>query len=766
MAILYRYTIDGVIITEPENIQGWDKLVTTIKRDSSTLKGLLVTQDVELVFVGSMFDYFKNKYFNESICQDVPVLVEQSFDEGNNFTFIHRGKVFVSDLKIDLLKGVVTVKVQDDSFYARINNNKNIQTSILAGSTKNGIAIPACNFYKTSMFVPATGVLVPDGTPAGTRNAFKVIDVMRYLVRFMSDNEVEFESDFLDDDLQLMITQGFSIRVDGIVTPMWEVSYQQMFDNIRKCRDIGWTIEYPTDTTTKPVLRLELKSYFFTETDSLIFADPEKIKTSVKTDEIYAVIRAGSQIIADFPYCQYPEDIRFNGFKEETFYPLGQCNLDAELNLVKSFVVSSNAIEDALVHGSDSYDDDLFLIHVENIDDGAQTADAVGSNPFGTTPPQFYNMELINSNVLESFYGTIQGGLVAGFINFSTNDFLATKTVEEVYGDDTVPAIPLDPGLLIVDPISFQTEVDPGGNFNLGTNEYTAPQDGFYTFNLYILAVVQGYISGNAVQAQFGFNVNGTQTFVGSPVNYADGTYPITATINVFLNSGDTIAPIVSLASFGIFNTALHQRFRMKADSKFSCTSSPDTGGIVAEYNAADLRNILLEFEYPISATDFQTLLQNTRSKFKVELSVINENYFGWIEQVTYNHKTTNAKVILKASINSIGGTLEQSDFSYGYRFTFDMLDAADTIDSFTYNSGGSTTACAAIPLNDSAAAILLAIETCLGASGITFDSVTVNKTQLIGALYSFIITIFNPDTDITIIDISGTTYNSVVTYV
>ncbi len=206
--------------------------------------------------------------------------------------------------------------------------------------------------------------------------------------------------------------------------------------------------------------------------------------------------------------------------------------------------------------------------------------------------------------------------------------------------------------------------------------------------------------------------------------------------------------------------------FRILADTKFSCTSSPDTGGIVAEYNAADLRNILLEFDYPISATDFQTLLQNTRSKFKVELSVLKENYYGWIEQVTYNHRTTEAKILLKASINSIGGELQQFSSSYGYRFTFDMTDAGDTIDSFTYNSGGSTTGCAAIALNDTTAAIQAFIEACLTATGINYDSVTVNKTQLVGALYSFIITIFNPSTDITIIDISGTPYDSVVTYV
>jgi hypothetical protein len=374
-------------------------------------------------------------------------------------------------------------------------------------------------------------------------------------------------------------------------------------------------------------------------------------------------------------------------------------------------------------------------------------------------------MALINSRILDSYYSTIQGGVVAGFINFTTNQFQATKTTVEEYGDNTVPAIPLFPAAaLVIDPIDFQTEVDPGVNFNLGTDEYTAPVNGFYTFNIFAHFSVYGYQSGNVVIGRWGFNVNGTQTFV-SFSNYVDGIYNEVYTLNVSLQAGDTVTAIVSLRSNGVFNAAIHQRFKILSGTRFNCTSSPDTGGIVAEYDAADLRNILLEFDYPISATDFQTLLQNTRSKFQIALSVLNENYYGWIEQLNYNHKTSEAKIILKASINSIGGTLVNGELIYGYRFSFDMTDAADQIDSFTYNSGGSTTACAAIDLNDTIINITDLIEACLGASGITFDSVTVTKTQLVGALYSFIITIFNPSIDITIITISGTDYDSVVTY-
>ena len=762
MSLLYRYTIDGNVITETENIQGWDKLVTSIKRDSSTIKGLLVTQDVQLVFVGDMYRYFKNKYFNESICGDVPVIIEQSFDNGNNYSILHRGKIFVSDLKLNLLKGEATVKVQDDSFYARINNNKSITTNIRAGASKNGIAIPACPVYKTTLFTPSTGATIIDGTPVGTRNTFKVIDAMRYLVRFMSDYEVEFESDLLENDLQLVITQGYSLRVDTIVSPMWEVSFSQLFDNIKKLRDIGFTIEYPTDTTTKPVLRLELKAYFFSETNSLIFNDPESIKTSVKTDEIYASIRAGSKIIADYVFLEYPESIRFNGFKEETFYPLGQCNLDAELSLVKDFACSSNDIEWILVDTDPTNDEELFLINVENIDDGAHTADAIGSNPFGATPPKFYNMALINSQILASYYGTIQGGLVAGFLNFTANDFQATKQI--------AVSNALTPGHLLVDPPidinpnTYEAEVDPAGNFNLGTDFYTCPTTGFYTFNFRLRSTL---LIGGQIGSELNLFIidNLSATLAQLTVTQIPSNTQLihTLTKSIYRTAGDQVGTRITL-NYATGN-AQQGQFRIDVGTVFSATSTPDTGGIVAEYDAADLRNILLEFDYPISATDFQTLLQNTRSKFQIALSVLNENYYGWIEQLNYNHKTSEAKIILKASINSIGGTLVNGELIYGYRFSFDMTDAADQIDSFTYNSGGSTTACAAIDLNDTIINITDLIEACLGASGITFDSVTVTKTQLVGALYSFIITIFNPSIDITIITISGTDYDSVVTY-
>lgn len=353
MSITYRFTIDGVIIQEPENIEGWDRLVTTIKRDSSELKGLLVTQDAQLLFTADQYRYFKNKYFNEGICQDIPILIEQSFDGGINFSILHDGKMFLSDVELDLLKGVSKAKTSDDSFFARINNNKSIKTNPKGLWTKNGEPIGIGNTpvdYSVDFFTPATGAFF------GARNMLKLVDVMRYLVLWMSDGEVEFQSDLLENDLQLMIQQGDVLRLNVDPTPYWEVSFADIYKNLKGLRNISYCIEY--DAFGNPVLRLELTSYFFQNTlatdqdgNEIIFTDPTTLETKVKVDELYSQVRLGTDVLADYIYLEFPESIRYNGFKDEELYILGQCNIDKTLNLLKDFAVSSNTIEDAVVEG-------------------------------------------------------------------------------------------------------------------------------------------------------------------------------------------------------------------------------------------------------------------------------------------------------------------------------------------------------------------------------------------------------------------------------
>lgn len=758
--IVYRFTVNNVVIPEPDNIGGWERLITNIKRDSSELRGLLITQDVELEFIGDQYRFFKDAYFNTGICAEYPVLIEQSYD-GQNFDTLHKGIIKLRDIVLkDMLQGLATAKVNDDSFYARINNNKSISTSVISGSSKNGIPIDPCSVFAVNILEPATAA------PIGSSQLLFVFDVMRYLVRFMSDDEVGFESTLLQTTLPMMIQQGGKLRTGTDPSPYWEISFGRLFDNIRKLRNVGWRIE--EDATGKPIFRLELSEFFYEQDHAqfnnadIVFTDPTTLETSVNFTELYGKLKIGSTTIFDSPTVTYPESIRFNGFKEEEFYVLGQCNIDNTLDLTKDLIISSNVIEAIIVDNDDTWDDDLVLMVVENVNTGAFTADAKMSNPAGAVPPTFFNMDLRNSQVAPSFFSTFQGGLVAGFLNFFSNDFQAMTNVQAEWGDNTVPPIPLFPAApLVIDPVDFQLLVDVAGNFNLATDQYTAPATGYYTFNFYGRFKITGFNPNGFLDVGFGFDINGVKTIFYQQTWQDTNLQTFTYSQTQFLTAGDTIHVYLTLLSDGGFGTAVNQRFTLLQDTKFSATATPDTGGVVQDYDPQDLRNVFMKFKYPVSARLFDSIKSQLTKKYSIYLSGKKETYTGWIESFSYPHKDEIPSITLKTSVNTINASASDNVLTYpAYRFIFSMQNVTDEITEFTYNSGGSTVVMS-VDLTQNISDIIAQITTAFTGAAITVNEIIISRASIGGALYSYEITIVNPNFDISDIDISGTPYTS-----
>lgn len=752
--IYYRFYINNVLIPEPDNIGGWDKLLTNIKRDSSDLKGLLITQDVQLTFIGTQYQFFKDAYFNTGICAEYTTLIEQSYDDVN-YSTLHRGIIKLRDVVLkDMLKGIATAKINDNSFYARINNNKSIETNLKGGWSKNGEPITGYSQYAVSLFKPI------DNTNIGTRQMHSVFEAMKYLVSFMSDGEVGFESTFLETDLPMMLQQGYVMRTGIQPSPYWLISFQKLFANISKLRKIGWTIEY--DSNEKPILRLEEDSYFYNQTkatdedgNNIIFNDPEKIETSVNANELYGQVKLGSTPTFDSVTVTYPESIQFNGFKEESFYILGQCNIDNTLDLAKDMVISSNVIEAIVVNAEQPYDDNLILIVVENVNTGGLTADAKATNNQGTIPPAFYNMDLTNDKVANSFF--FQNGLVAGFLNFTTNDFRAITTTQYLYTNASIPVIPQNPNPpLIIDPMVFQVEIDPGNNFNLGTNIYTAPITGFYTFNFNAIINIFGYNDANTyLQVGFGLNVNGTQTlFYNESLN--NGSFQsVNNSKSLHLFVGDTVNIYIELLAFGIIFTAGVRGITINTNAVFSATATPSTGGEVASYDPQDIRNVFMRFKYPVESKLFDSIKTQLTKKYSVYSSVLGKTFDGWIESFSYPHKSQLAEIVLKTSVNTINPEVAAVQKYPAYRFEFDTLNVLDEIDDFGYNGGGNTVVVGSL-LTQTVNEIITDISVAFAGEPITFNEIVIERQHIGGGLFHYVLIIVNPDTDFVTITVGG----------
>lgn len=651
--INYRFFIDGNEVPEVDNIQGWDKLVTSVKRDSSDLKGLLVSQDVKLVFIGDTYQFFLNKFYNVGICDETEILIQYEYDS-TGWHILHEGVIKTPSLELDEIRGEATAAIQDNSFYAKINNNKNIPTVPDSGISKNGVAIDPAPKYDVGVFDCS------DASSLGTAPMFWLTDVIKFMVAFMSDGEMGFESDFLNNDLLIMVCDGRALRtkVDpGGLVLNWSTTFLKIFDNLVKNRLVSFLIE--DDGTGKKILRIEDADYFYQNDITNTFTNPATLKTSVDTRSLYSAITFGSDKTLKYPYLSFLEDIQFNGFKEESFNPLGQCNIDNELSLVRDFIVSSNVIQyillqDGLTDPDTSYDNDICFIVAGNIDSVLLTADAKASNFDGAGAPVYYNLDLINSSVAESYKKVYQSSL-ASYIGAQTNDFLATVLNPVSYTDTSIPPIPFD---ATQDPhydfpiINYQSKIDPGGNFNLGTDTYTVPITGFYTINCKMKYFVDGlYNAQNFMTVEL--RINGIPSAVSQVIHSSNnmGINFITISGSYYLTSGTSLSTQFGLGISGTFNQPIHQIFTLLAQTTFSATATPNSGGIYQEIDSQAVRNVFHDIEIPLKPQEHESILSSLRNKKEIQLDSL--NYNGWIYSYSYDHKSQIAKIRLSSTINS-----------------------------------------------------------------------------------------------------------------
>lgn len=365
-------------------------------------------------------------------------------------------------------------------------------------------------------------------------------------------------------------------------------------------------------------------------------------------------------------------------------------------------------------------------------------------------------MALRNSEIANSYFATFQNGLVAGFLNFTANDFQAVKqtaTLHQILPGHLITDPPID-----INPIAYEAEVDPGGNFNLATEYYTCPVSGIYTFNFHLIFT-------NLCPFPFGT----TNTFRAIIIDNAGNTLGETILNGIAANSVNIVTVSISIQralgdqvgtrvtfNYATGNAATGQ-IRMDIQTKFYCTASPDTGGVVHEYDPQDLRNVLMSFKYSLTPQTFNSILQNTRGQYKIRLTTTEPDteYKGWIEEVKYNHRTQEADIILKTSINTIGTAPQQGLNLPAYRFEFDMAAVTDQILNINYDNGTQNVAMA-VDLNQSIALIRAAI---LNAAWVGFSvtDIIITRVSLGGARFRYKIIFVSPNLTVDIIDISGT---------
>lgn len=675
----FLFYLDDQLTDQPINDMA---LSTNIKRDDS-LGAIFVKQEVKLEYAAtnatlvnriSGFEYLKS-IWDAGLCSECTIKIINQISNTQSIDHF-QGVIKIADLEFDEQKIFVAAEVTDNSFSAYVNNNKSVKAALTSDRTKSKQPITPPSFYDVTFFDSNTGVYDTDV------KMYRLYDVFKFLIPAITDNKVTFESTFLtSSDTEIFLTRGNAILFPGAEPDeAIQISFSELYDEVKKIpvnSDLAEPIGFFIDGTDpeNPVLRLENESYFFNSTTVYTFSDIKELKTYAKIDKLYSSVKVGSTATIDGwapDGYTFIESTQYFGFKEEDYTVYGQCNTDAQLNLVNNFVISSNAINSAYMGGVTDFESDLFLVVCDSVDPNALTSDAKGYAFFGVSPPYYYNIGLNNANKLSLYSNSLQNN-IGNFLGIGSDGFRASMQTDKTFttnpnppAGSTFTSVGAGGNAFNYDSVALPiftddqtgSNYDGNNNYSTGTGFYTLPADGSYSFASEVRFTVQGFVPvlNRFLRLQLIINhYDSTGTVLKSStasVHDSDlnGNFALNTAHAMVGVTGDLVSAEINLRFYSLQfpPLPLYQNLTFQSISFFECNGTPD-GAVVLAANTSDNYRILQhEFTASIPDQTWQTIIANPTGLFPFEKDGITR--FGWIEEMRRNDQTGFTTIKLTSS--------------------------------------------------------------------------------------------------------------------
>lgn len=643
-----KYYLDNILLQdEPEG-----DITTTIKRDAE-LGGYLITNDAKLNFWGDGYDYIQGR-MAAGFCGEIEIKINDECNGQPVQIFI--GKIFLLEITRSS-NCKINTPLQDNNYYARISKNKSIKTFIDSTRSKNGATIEAAKENFMTMFTPSTGVALP-----GTRKGWRVFDVFKNLVSFLSDGEMTFNSTYLGlggEFEGLSITTGQELFQAGSGAAP-QISFSDFYAEVNKKLH---TVIFINLTGTLPELRIESDAVTYTTNIIKKLEAVGEVTFKVDASKLIAKVIVGSSQTMTATNLSFEGENKYYTYKTEEYTTLGQCNMDSTLDLVSRYITDTNTIEDCLIFQNNTFSEDICFIDCANVvvSGSDYVSDAIADSPFSTTPPSFYNRRLMNDRVLERWSNALPNSIVS-FSGTVNNLFSAAYTLGTI--TTTVGAIvepfqfnddynfPLFDGNGIVN--NYGNGTAQGSQISAANSRYTCPEDGNYTFfSQYFIqhtpidlttpgnfsVTFRRYNSLNVLQDQDGQNFS---VPVGAIQN-------IQITSKVFACDQNDYVQILII--YGCPVSSILTIFSVGSTPLFSCISAPNSGGVIStNNNQTNIPLIKADFEYYIPNHDFYDIQNDLFGKIQFTFNVKDavKVQEGWIDIIKYNHNTSETKITLR----------------------------------------------------------------------------------------------------------------------
>jgi hypothetical protein len=636
MAVEIKFLIDGADRGQPTNA---DEFGVSVSLDTA-INARIVSFDNDLLFVGGMYQYIFDNLVETGGCSLIDVEVQ--YECGGTWKRLANGYIIVSECAFDLDKCQVKTKIYDDSFSTKINNNKSIPFYSNSDITKNLQTIIPPTVYDVSFFNPATG----DFDIVNLVGCIKIYDALKFLVSCMSDNFVDFESDYFSGQINnfgygktLMMTNGLAMRTPSQAPT--QMTFDKLYEALNKKIRLGMVIQ--RQANGRPLLRIENYDYFQQLGASCNLYDQPSIKMAFDKTQLYAAVNFGSD---PFLYpsecdggnggCTFPQ-IAFRGFRDETFGILGECNTGNVMDLLSGEVVfDTNVIDDIYRFNNDQYDLGMVLVDC-NFFGPSNMIFADDQDPLGIGG-HVYNSDYINEQVSQNWLGGFPNSLFQ-YLSVGFNPFDTIVIANSNYTLGAEPFWLIDAGSNLDYStyngtyIPFDNQFyDPNNLFD--GQSYAVPYTGLYNvkgsiaLQMTLLGAYPNRLRSFQVMVRrFDASAALLQTTLGAisqsvrggldmycdfDVNVACNVTDLIR-IDIFGNfaSGGTISPVGQ----GILNTASYNGQTRATNVYIQGTPFEPTALVDVDPNS--VRRLDYSFDRPLRMEEIEAILDNTSRPIK-----------------------------------------------------------------------------------------------------------------------------------------------------
>jgi hypothetical protein len=657
---MFRFYIDNALMPDPVN---WGDFTETIER-ADDIKGLLPKYELQLSFMGEAYGYLYEVKNTCGYCCMVELRVERECG-GGNWDVVLNGYIAISRCIFHVNDCVVDCDIIDNNYGALIFNNKSIKTSIASDKSKTGETITPATSSLLLLFNPSTGTYT---ITSDARESYNVYEAFKYLIAFMTDDKVGFESDFLTNYIQLYLMTGRKLRTnDSGNYPI--ISFSDLFQEVSKKFNIGFTV---VNRAGKPTIKIENIEYFYQESVAVSIQNIPDLIEKFNPELLYSGIKLGGTTANFDPLIHSIAPRQFQGYELEEYYFGNQCNIDSQLDLSGNWIVDCNVIQELAYTNqtNEDYDKDIILIV------GAESAGYVYSDK-EYSPINLawqYNFDLTNekASTRYNFYGntTLYSGLETNSFRAERTNYVDTGNLAtaangwnnpDFYQGDLfgLPACGLQTSGVITtlfNDDSTPPNFDTGLNYNPANGQFTAPLEGSYSFEYTarfkvlsqppstiqnrkcrFTVYLRRYNALNVLQEEFTEVRPSATGFANLPF----GTYPLTIEKYFYMDATDYVIAAAQMESECdnplLNNSALY--VNVTNGSYFKAIGTPSGGGVFEGGDADEYKVSLAQFEAPMSNETYDTLKSDLTQGVRFNHDGIS-NKTGWLRKVVRNYKT------------------------------------------------------------------------------------------------------------------------------